>query len=184
MKTPAAYQAAQEEVDKVIGKGPVTVEHMSKLPYITACLRETLRLQPTAPAFSTQPIASTTEWPVLLGSEKYEIMPGQVIVALLPGVHRDPVVFGDDAESFRPDRMLDESFEKLPKNAWKVVPVDIDRKTRTCANLPPSLSAMELGPVLADRLPGRKPSSPLLSSCRTSTSTWKTRVTSSRSSRH
>ena len=120
MKTPTAYQAAQAEVDEIIGRGPVTVEHMSKLPYITACLRETLRLEPTAPAFSAQPLGSTTEWPVFLGHEKYEIMPGQVIVALLPGIHRDPTVYGADAEAFRPERMLDEQFAKLPKNAWKV----------------------------------------------------------------
>lgn len=171
MKTPAAYQAAQEEVDAVVGRGPVTFEHMSRLPYITACLRETLRLQPTAPAFSTQPLASTTDWPVFLGNERYEVMPGQVIVALLPGVHRDPVVFGDDAESFRPERMLDDSFQKLPKNAWKVQPVGSARQTDTFANLSPSLSAMELGHALADRLPGRKHSSQQFFSCRTLTST-------------
>lgn len=99
VKNPAAYQAAQKELDAVIGRGPVTVEHMSKLPYITACLRETLRLQPTAPAFSTKPLANTTDWPVYLGKDKYEIMPGQVLLAVLPAIHRDPAVYGDDAEA-------------------------------------------------------------------------------------
>lgn len=120
MKTPAAYQAAQEEVDKVIGRGPVTVEHMSKLPYITACLRETLRLQPTAPAFSTRPQPTTKDGPVHLGKDRYEIAPDQVLVAVLPAIHRDPLVYGNDAEDFRPERMLDDNFNKLPKNAWKV----------------------------------------------------------------
>lgn len=120
VKNPAAYQAAQKELDAVIGRGPVTVEHMSKLPYITACLRETLRLQPTAPAFSTKPLANTTDWPVYLGKDRYEIMPGQVLLAVLPAIHRDPAVYGDDAEAFRPERMLNEHFDKLPKNSWKV----------------------------------------------------------------
>ncbi|KAL1844507.1 hypothetical protein VTK73DRAFT_2395 [Phialemonium thermophilum] len=36
LKHPEAYQKAQKEVDEVIGTGPVTVEHMAKLPYLTA----------------------------------------------------------------------------------------------------------------------------------------------------
>ena len=51
-KNPEAMQKAQQEIDTVVGKGPVTVKHMSKLPYIEAVMREALRLNPTAPAFS------------------------------------------------------------------------------------------------------------------------------------
>ena len=36
LKHPDAYQKAQKEVDEVIGKGPITVDHLSKLPYISA----------------------------------------------------------------------------------------------------------------------------------------------------
>lgn len=39
LKTPEAYRKAQQEVDRVIGKGPITVEHLSKLPFITAVSR-------------------------------------------------------------------------------------------------------------------------------------------------
>lgn len=36
LKNPEAYQKAQREVDEVVGKGPINVEHLSKMPYITA----------------------------------------------------------------------------------------------------------------------------------------------------
>ena len=38
----------------MIGRGPVRVEHLEKLDYINAVLRETLRLTPTAPAMTKQ----------------------------------------------------------------------------------------------------------------------------------
>ncbi|KAL3421663.1 bifunctional P-450/NADPH-P450 reductase [Phlyctema vagabunda] len=119
LKNPAAYQTAQRQVDEVVGRGPVTIEHMSKLPYIEACLRETLRLTPTAPAFSLQPKADNPENPVTLGNGKYEVKKGQAIVCLVDKIHKDPAVYGDDAGIFKPERMLDEPFSKLPANAWK-----------------------------------------------------------------
>lgn len=106
-------------MEQVVGRGPITVEHMSHLKYLSACLRETLRLCPTAPAFTLQPLPDNTEDPIIIGG-KYEIHKGQPIIALLPKIHRDPIVYGDDAEEFKPERMLDEPFAKLPPNSWKV----------------------------------------------------------------
>lgn len=36
LKNPEAYRKAQEEVDQVVGKGPITIDHLSKLRYIPA----------------------------------------------------------------------------------------------------------------------------------------------------
>lgn len=47
-------------------------------------------------------------------------MPNQTIIAILPAIHRDPDVWGEDADEFKPERMLDENLSALPKNAWKV----------------------------------------------------------------
>lgn len=119
LKNPSAYQAAQRQVDEVVGRGKVTVEHASKLPYIEACIRETMRLSPSAPAITFQPRPDTTEDPIYLAGGKYEVKKGQAVVALLLKIQRDPEVFGPDPDAFRPERMNDKNFAKLPPNAWK-----------------------------------------------------------------
>ncbi|CAJ2504411.1 Uu.00g118050.m01.CDS01 [Anthostomella pinea] len=115
LKNPEAYRKAQAEVDEVIGSESIQAHHVNELPYITACLRETLRLQPTAPAFTVTP---QTEQGEVLGG-KYFVEHGQPISVLLHGVHRDPAVYGEDAEEWKPTRMFDENFNKLPPNSWK-----------------------------------------------------------------
>ena len=93
---------------------------MSKLPFITACLRETLRLTPTITGSTIGPIQNSSEDPVLIGGGKYLIKPGQSMFYILRRIHTDPAIYGDDANLFRPERMLDENFNRLPPNAWKV----------------------------------------------------------------
>lgn len=119
VNNPEYFIKAQKEVDDVIGTGPINVDHLAKLPYITACLRETLRVTPTIVGGTIQPLAGSPE-PILLGKGEYLIQPYQKFFVLLPKVHQDPNVYGEDAKIFRPERMLDEEFNKLPKNAWKV----------------------------------------------------------------
>ncbi|KAH8621486.1 hypothetical protein IG631_23887 [Alternaria alternata] len=113
LENPAAYRKAQEEVDSVIGKGAVTVDHMGKLPYLEACLRETLRLHPTAPAFTLQ-----AKGDQVLGG-KYTIKDKQFATVMLAQLHRDPEVYGDDSKDFRPERMEGKAFTDLPPNSWK-----------------------------------------------------------------
>lgn len=97
---------------------------MAKLKYLNAVLRETLRLFPTAPSFAVNAKPGVEEYPTL-GGGKYAVGKTEAIQCLLPKLHRDPKVFGEDAEEFKPERMLDENFEKLPKYAWKVCPSTI-----------------------------------------------------------
>ena len=120
LNNPKALQNAQGEVDKVIGKGPITVDHISRMPYITACIREALRLWPTAPGGRVSPVSQNDEdYPMHIGKKGYKVYRNDVLQINLLKVHRDPIIYGADAESFRPERMLDEAFEKLPKNSWK-----------------------------------------------------------------
>ncbi|KAK3352503.1 putative bifunctional P-450:NADPH-P450 reductase [Lasiosphaeria hispida] len=116
IKHPKAYAKAQKEVDEVIGTGTIRPEHMNKLPYINAILRETLRLNPTIPLTGVE--AKQDE---VIGG-KYFIPKGQPMALLLAKVHLDPAVHGDTANDFIPERMLDENFDRLSKefpDFWK-----------------------------------------------------------------
>ncbi|POR33668.1 Bifunctional P450/NADPH-P450 reductase [Tolypocladium paradoxum] len=116
LENPSAYQKVQQEVDQVIGRGKVTVGHLAKLPYLAAVLREVLRISATIPYFTVEPYEDT----LLAG--KYLVRKGEPITALIARAHVDPVVYGEDANEFKPERMLEDSFERLNKefpNCWK-----------------------------------------------------------------
>lgn len=111
--TPDEMTKVRKEVDEVVGMEALTIEHLPRLKYLNAVLRESLRIMPTAPGFTVTPYKTE-----IIGG-KYEINPGDSLIAFLTAVHRDPAVYGDDADEFRPSRMLDEEFKRLPPNAWK-----------------------------------------------------------------
>ena len=76
-------------------------------------LKESLRLWPTAPAFALYPREDTT-----LGG-RFALSEGENIIVLLPMLHRDPAVWGQDAEDFRPRRFAPELERQRPANAYK-----------------------------------------------------------------
>lgn len=57
--------------------------------------------------------------PILLGG-KWLLKRNQPVFILTPGLHRDRTAFGDDVEEFKPERMLDDNFKKLPPGSYKV----------------------------------------------------------------
>ena len=113
LKNPAVLLKAQKIVDDVLGEEMPRIEHLAQLRYIEQILMETLRLWPTAPAFAVKPAADT----MLAG--RYPLTARDTLLVLQPMLHRDPAVWGDDAEAFDPDRFATENAEKLPPNAWK-----------------------------------------------------------------
>ncbi|KAI0025084.1 cytochrome P450 [Xylariomycetidae sp. FL0641] len=134
LKNPEAYRKAQTEVDRVVGKGPIRVEHMSMFPYIQAVLRETLRLNSPITQFAVDPQEDT----LLAG--KYPVPKGETISMLLSKAHTDPAVWGEDANEYKPERMLDENFNKLPRNAWK----PFGNGVRACIGRPFAIQEMTL----------------------------------------
>lgn len=103
MKNPHFLARAQAEVDRVLGTDlsrPPTYEQIHSLDYIQMILEETLRLWPTAPAFTRGPRKAPGE---VIGG-KYFIPHGQGCQIVLTAVHRDKRVWGPDAEEFNPER--------------------------------------------------------------------------------
>ncbi|PIL35108.1 cytochrome P450 [Ganoderma sinense ZZ0214-1] len=113
LKNPETYRKLREEIDTLIGDRSMTTHDIGKLPYLLAVMRETLRLGPTAPLRTIRAAEDT-----VIGG-KYLIEKGVSIHVNLCTMMRDPKVWGEDADQFRPERMLDGKFEALPPNAWQ-----------------------------------------------------------------
>ncbi|BCS21718.1 bifunctional cytochrome P450/NADPH--P450 reductase [Aspergillus puulaauensis] len=129
MKHPDTYRKAQQEVDEVCGKTPIRFEHLSKLSYISAVLRETLRLTPPLPVFNVAPKQDE-----VVGGQ-YVVKAGELIIVLVGSSHLDPKVYGADVKEFKPERMLDANFDRLNKefpNSWK----PFGNGTRGCIGRP------------------------------------------------
>ncbi|NRQ51703.1 cytochrome P450 [Aeromicrobium stalagmiti] len=102
-RDPEALAEAQAEVDRILGPdrdAEPTFEQVAKFRYLRRVLDEGLRLWPTAPAFTRSPRETTTL------STGHVMRPQDWAIVVLPMVHRDPAVWGDDADTFDPDRFL------------------------------------------------------------------------------
>ena len=115
-----AHKKACEEIDAIVGNGPIDLAHLKELHYVEACLRESIRLSATAPGFNIEPIPSKTDdkSPVLLAGGQYQVPHNQGIIPILNAVNRDPAVF-EFPEEFRPEQVLGDKWDNLPAGAKK-----------------------------------------------------------------
>lgn len=111
LKHPDKLKKAYEEVDRVLTDAAPTYKQVLELTYIRMILNESLRLWPTAPAFSLYPKEDT-----VIGG-KFPITTNDRISVLIPQLHRDRDAWGKDAEEFRPERF--EHQDQVPHHAYK-----------------------------------------------------------------
>lgn len=115
-RDPVVLAKAQAEVDQVLGPdrdAEPTFEQVAKFRYLRRVLDEGLRLWPTAPAFTRSPRQTT----VL--STGHTMRPEDWAIVILPMMHRDPAVWGDDADEFNSDRFLPENARGRPPHSYK-----------------------------------------------------------------
>nr|QWK52277.1 cytochrome P450 706A4 [Isatis tinctoria] len=101
ISNPKLMKRAQQELDEVVGKENIVEEsHITRLPYILAIMKETLRLHPTIPLLVPHRPAETA----VVGG--YTIPKDTKIFINVWSIQRDPNVWENPTE-FCPERFLD-----------------------------------------------------------------------------
>ena len=116
LNNPEVLAKAYDEVDSVLGgdlSSAPTYEQVKQLRYVSQVLKESLRLWPSVPTFTRHAYE-----PRVVG-EKYQIDKQDQLTVLLPMLHRDPKIWGENAEEFDPDRFTHEAEQNRPVNAYK-----------------------------------------------------------------
>ena len=116
MNHPDVLAKAVEEVDRVLGRDisvQPTLKQVGQLTYVNQILQESLRLWPTAPAFSVYPYKDE-----IIGG-KYKLKANTFTTVLLLMLHRDTEIWGDNPDEFNPDHFAPEKVASRPVNAYK-----------------------------------------------------------------
>ncbi len=116
INNPQVLARAYDEVDRVLGPDSdvePSYTQVNQLAYISQILKETLRLWPTAPAFSFYALEDT-----VIGG-KYEIKPDYQVLVLLPALHREKSVWGENPEIFNPDNFTAAAEHSRPPSSYR-----------------------------------------------------------------
>jgi cytochrome P450 len=122
LKHPDVYKRLQAEIDTVfpIGENPLDTSKHSNMPYLTACLNETLRIYPTVPV-SGRRIVPLGGGKTIAG----RFIPEGTQIYVPPYIyHRDPRYFSPSPDKFWPERWSNESAkpESFVHNATAFIP--------------------------------------------------------------
>jgi len=115
-KHPDVFEKAREEIDSLMSgtdDSSVGIGEISRMRYLTQILKEALRLYPTAPGF----LVRSSKEEALGGT--YRLNANQTCFVLLHELHRDPEVWGPDAEEFRPERFAPDRMSHIPSTAFR-----------------------------------------------------------------
>lgn len=113
LKTPGSFAALVKELDDAQTNGKIsaplpTWPECQRLPYLNAVVKEALRLNPAL----SLPLERVVPPSGLQIGEVF-IPPG-TIVGINPWIlHRDPRIFGDDAQRWEPERWLNKDAERV-----------------------------------------------------------------------
>ncbi|XVE97278.1 hypothetical protein REPUB_Repub03eG0006300 [Reevesia pubescens] len=112
----------QTEVAQVCKNGLPDADSISRLKTVTMVIQETMRLYPAAAFVSREALQDTRIGSILVPK-------GVCIWSLIPTLHRDPDIWGSDANEFKPDRFIN-GVSKACKSSQGYIPFGLG--TRLC----------------------------------------------------
>lgn len=153
-RTPHAMKAVHDELDKLFGQrgtrnlaivrgkllAPGGEEIVHQMTYISAVIKEVLRLHP--PAGSIRQSEPGAGFVVSTPQGEYNL-DGNWIYLNHNIIHRDRTVFGDTADDFVPERWLQPRVNDIPVSAWR----PFERGPRNCIGQ--ELATIETRVILA-----------------------------------
>jgi cytochrome P450 len=99
LSLPEVERRLREELDTVTAGGSLLAEHLLRLEYLDAVVKETLRIRPIMPAGG----ARLVRRPIEIGGRTIE--PPAILVNAMYLLHRRPELYADP-ESFKPERFV------------------------------------------------------------------------------
>eukprot|EP00449_Zooxanthella_nutricula_P008692 CAMPEP_0198498702 /NCGR_PEP_ID=MMETSP1462-20131121/7170_1 /TAXON_ID=1333877 /ORGANISM="Brandtodinium nutriculum, Strain RCC3387" /LENGTH=577 /DNA_ID=CAMNT_0044227641 /DNA_START=39 /DNA_END=1770 /DNA_ORIENTATION=+ len=105
---PRCKEKLMQEIDRVVGSGPLEWDHLSELHYLDWCIKEGMRLvfgiredrDQVPPAGA---IARTANGDQILQG-RWRVPHGTMVLVGIMAVHYDKKLWGDDATEFKPER--------------------------------------------------------------------------------
>ena len=127
----------RDELDREIGTDNVKESHLAHLPYLQACVNETLRLHPPGPLLLPHRALQTCQ---VMG---YKVPKDSQVLVNMWAIGRDSMIWNDSL-SFKPERFLDSSLDSK-RNNFEYIPFSAGR--RICPGQ--SLATMQVPFILA-----------------------------------
>ncbi|XP_061197451.1 cytochrome P450 4F1-like [Saccostrea echinata] len=111
---PEYQRECQKEIDQIISEsedGEIGWEDLGKLPFLTQCIKEGMRLHCPVPF-----IARSNTAPITI--EGHKIPAGTNLVANIWCLHHNPMVWGQDHMEYKPERFSKENLAKMDSFAF------------------------------------------------------------------
>ncbi|KAM3682324.1 hypothetical protein ACB094_12G063600 [Castanea mollissima] len=120
MKNQDAMHKLRDELDREIGTDIVKESHLAHLPYLQACVNETLRLHPPGPLLLPHRALQTCQ---VMG---YTVPKDSQVLVNMWAIGRDSMIWNDSL-SFKLERFLDSSLDSKGNN-FEYIPFSAGRR--------------------------------------------------------